>query len=238
MIKTRFPSAVDDFLLTKSAAERNSLIEHDRSLGLEDLAYALRAAESKLGADDSDDEASLDFRVRTAEDELDAVILDVAALADAARRSVANTFTQKQTLPGLDLTGKVTKYNNVATEGYGLPAIVDQEFVTTRHTDLALVHSNTSPTGLYRISVSLMSSAEDLDSSTVAVKVTYTTFQDGEVTETLGTVTLTVSGRGQYTFVVYHQGGGISSLTTTFDYTSVGGSSDEYIASVAVERLA
>ena len=72
----------------------------------------------------------------------------------AAAAILATTAAGALTLQSLLLTTKITTYNNVATEGYGVAAIVDSTASTARNSDQSSVAmSNTTVAADYRVSV-------------------------------------------------------------------------------------
>jgi hypothetical protein len=91
----------------------------------------------------------------------------------------------------LGLSGKITTYNNVATEGYGVPAIVDVTEQTGIGADTSLVAlSGTGAAGIYRITIQGYSSTVDVDNdATVQVGINGT-MDFGSGTQLGGTINL------------------------------------------------
>lgn len=131
--------------------------------------------------------------------------------------------------------GKCYEYNDIVTEGWGLPAIHDY-FTYDGRTDQTHDCSNGTAAGFYRLSITVQTSGIDLGSSTVAIKYRIYHSNAGSQTITLQTLTLTNAALSSWVICFYHAG--TQAIQAIFDYTSVGPSDDNYRADVTLERLA
>ena len=134
----------------------------------------------------------------------------------------------------LDIVGRVTKYNNIATEGYGVPAVVDVYFSTAE--SAALTQSNISSavdSGAYRVGLSLSCSGIAAGTDSVYAKIGWNT-EGGMKYDS--TAWLKLSAAGVYThktIVVYHTSGD----TMTFQTVFAGSAGDLYDIMCVTERL-
>ena len=78
------------------------------------------------------------------------------------------------TFTGLTLNGKITTYNSVATEGYGVSAIVDYVELTNQGADVSANFSNAGTAGFYRLSYYLECTTADATAGTVKSTITWT----------------------------------------------------------------
>ncbi len=77
-------------------------------------------------------------------------------------------------LVNTELTGKITKYNNVATEGYGVPAIVDNVDLLTQSSAIGTTaFTNGNVAGSYRINYYFGTSVEDASSGNLNLLITW-----------------------------------------------------------------
>jgi hypothetical protein len=118
---------------------------------------------------------------------------------------------------GIDLNGvnsKILKYANVATEGYGVPAIVDDVAITARTTAVGSTNfTNAAVAGRYRISYYLADTTADITAGTIQLTVAST---DGAGATTVASTALplTAVGRTSGVFYVQLSSGAISYSTT------------------------
>lgn len=84
----------------------------------------------------------------------------------------------------LTLTGKITNYNSVATEGYGMPAIVDDVALTAQAANIASTNfTNAGTAGTYRISYYMLTTTLDISSSSISLTIAW---NDGTASRTGG----------------------------------------------------
>lgn len=128
--------------------------------------------------------------------------------------------------------GLVTTYNNVATEGYGLPAIVDLVALTAQGANIATTNcSGADVAGVYRVSAYLQDTTADAAAGTVTLTFTWTD-DVGSTTSAL-TQALITTGRQSSVFFVRLASGNLTYATT---HTGIFGSS-LYAVHFTVERL-
>ena len=140
------------------------------------------------------------------------------------------------TATGLTVNGKATTYNSVATEGYGVPAIVDHVGLINQSTSLGpTTCTATSTAGRYRVSYYLVGTTVDATyAPTVQLSITWT--DDAGVGRTVSPATaVSIDG------LEYRQGiiicsvpsGGVAWTTTVTGNVDDG----EYAIGITVERL-
>jgi len=91
---------------------------------------------------------------------------------DGQNQTVATTSAP--TFTGLTLNGKITTYNSVATEGYGVSAIVAYVGLTNQGADVSANFSNAGTAGFYRLSYYLECTTADATAGTVKSTITWT----------------------------------------------------------------
>ena len=132
---------------------------------------------------------------------------------------------------------KVTTYNNIATEGYGVPAIVDLTSATGQTASIAATAlSNTTATGIYRVSVYLEAESPQASGSTVFATIHWEGDSGENITENTATITLTTDDdeNTHKTFFINHTGAGAVSIQYSTTYS---GADDSYLIKVVAERL-
>ena len=126
---------------------------------------------------------------------------DALKLVDGAAASIAN----------LQILGKVTNYNSVATEGYGVPAIIDYDARTGQSANIAAVTpSNGGPAGVYRVTF-YMSTTTAGNAVTVTPQINYTDEGGARVQN---------AGAGFFNLAINAVAGNFNSCTFTFKQTS------------------
>lgn len=133
----------------------------------------------------------------------------------------------------LDIEGKVTKFNAVATEGYGVPAIVDYATYTGRTASIGSTNcSSTNTAGMYEVKYYLFcESSTSPGPNSVTLTIAW---NDG----TARTVTSAAANLGSNTYVsgsipIYNASGYIS-FSTTYSATT---GSPAYGLKVIVTRM-
>lgn len=138
----------------------------------------------------------------------------------------------------LGLVGRVMKYNDVATEGYGLPAIIDRYGTSTQIDSSGLVDiSGSTASGLYRVNAWIACTGIDGGNSTLKVKVFWRAANATTVLED-STSVVTMSAAGQHTykqFFVSHTGG--DSVYVQFNVIHDNVSQDQFHSWIVTERL-
>lgn len=98
------------------------------------------------------------------------------------RTADAGTFATALTLVGkaatfagnVGLTAKVTTYNNVATEGYGVGAIVDDVALTNQSADIGSTNfTNAGTAGTYMVTWYIYTTTADATAGTAILTITY-----------------------------------------------------------------
>lgn len=113
----------------------------------------------------------------------------------------------------LVLAGKATTYNNVVTEGYGLPAIVDRVGLTGQTADIGATNlTNAGTAGEYRISYCLLDTTADVTAGIVTLTFAWTDAA-GATTKT-DTINLAALGRSQGVFYLQLASGNVTYATT------------------------
>ncbi len=91
-----FPDTLQDFGLLQSRADRNAEPPVlDQKLSLHDVAYHLDEIEKKIGANNSGDAKSHEYRLRTVEEELDAITQEAVTEVGDGLEKNGNTMAAK-----------------------------------------------------------------------------------------------------------------------------------------------
>jgi hypothetical protein len=151
-------------------------------------------------------------------------------------RSAADTLKTDDSMivgANLTVTGKTVNYNNVATEGYGTPAIVDDVALTTQSASIATTNfTNAGTAGTYRVNYYL--EATTLNAGATSVLATFGYTDDAGATTTVSaTLVLTALGRTSGVFYVRLASGNLTYATTLVDVTGLA----RYALYASVERL-
>lgn len=129
-------------------------------------------------------------------------------------------------------SGIITKYNNIATEGYGVAAEVDVVNLTGQTADIGTTNcTNANVAGLYRVSAYLSDTTADVLAGAVILTFTWTD-DVGSTTQTL-TQVLTGTGRTEAIFLLYLASGNLTYATT---HTGIIGTA-AYAVRFVVERM-
>jgi len=135
----------------------------------------------------------------------------------------------------LDIVGRIMKYNNIATEGYGVPAVVD--YYKTGGADASITETNLSnalAAGAYRVSVYLECDAVDSGNDSVYAKIGWNT-SGGMKYDSTAWVALSAAGvYGHKVIPVYHTAGDTMTFQTVMDADQ---DADTYIVLIVTERL-
>lgn len=113
MSKVLYPDQLQDFGLVQQRSKRNSLpVAPGDRLTLEDVAYHLDEIEKKIGANNSEDKRSHDYRLRTVEEELDAITQNVVTEAGFGLTKNGNELALANPILGpVAAIGTVTSQN-------------------------------------------------------------------------------------------------------------------------------
>jgi hypothetical protein len=127
---------------------------------------------------------------------------------------------------------KITTYNNVATEGYGVPAIVDDVALAGQTADITTTNfTNGGTTGIYRCNYNLQDTAADLTAGALTLTISWT---DGAgATTKTDTQVLTSLGRTSGVFYIQLASGNI---TYAVAHTGIYGTAT-YALYMSLERL-
>ena len=137
----------------------------------------------------------------------------------------------------LGIVGRIMKYNNIATEGYGVPAIIDTVSVLNSSDSIAATAiSNSTPNAFYRIGVYLECTGADAGTDSVYAKITWYDVSGNPLSDSTGYLALTGEDTYLYKqFFVYHSGGGSNNIYYSTVHSEE--SADEYALKLYVERM-
>lgn len=128
-------------------------------------------------------------------------------------------------------TGKVTEYNNIATEDYGLAAIVDGVHLSGQTADITTTNfTNAGAAGNYEVDYYLQDTAADLTAGMLTLTIAWT--DDAGATTATATQALTAVGRTYGKFPVRMASGNITYSVT---HTGIFGTS-QYRLDLTVKR--
>lgn len=132
----------------------------------------------------------------------------------------------------ISTSGKVVTYNNIATEGYGVPAIVDDVALTAQGADITTTNfTNGGVAGTYRCNYNLQDTAADLTAGALTLTISWT---DGAgATTKTDTQVLTSLGRTSGIFYIQLASGNI---TYAVAHTGIFGGAT-YALYISLERL-
>lgn len=133
------------------------------------------------------------------------------------------------------LSDKVTTYNNIATEGYGVPAIVDQVSLTGQTADITATNcTNAGTAGHYRVSYYLQATTVDATAGAVFLLFNFTD-DVGATSVTSAAIYLDgVNPRRQSGVIYIRLASG--NLTYSTSHTGIFGTAD-FRVDFTVERL-
>ena len=137
----------------------------------------------------------------------------------------------------VEILGKITTYNNIVTEGNGVPAILDYVSADNQTASIGATNiSSSTATGEYRVSFYLEEYTDAAVGSTVYATLHWEGVGGENRTESTVTINLGAGANGMThkTFVVRHLGAGSVSLQYSTTYA---GSTDAYMIRVITERL-
>lgn len=144
-----------------------------------------------------------------------------------------NKFNVTASSGNIDTAGKVTTYNNIATEGYGVPAIVDHVSLTAQTADITATNcTNAGTAGHYRVSYYLQDTTSDVTAGAVTLTFGFTD-DAGATTVSSAALPLTAAGRTSGIFYVRLASGNLTYSTT---HTGLFGTS-QYRVDFTVERV-
>jgi hypothetical protein len=111
--------------------------------------------------------------------------------------------------------GKITTYNNVATEGYGVPAIVNYVSLTGQNANIGSTNfTNANVAGLYRLSYYLVGETGDITVTPVNLNVSWNDGTGGHSITAFSLVLTGTGGFGENEALIYLGSGSISWSTT------------------------
>ncbi len=136
------------------------------------------------------------------------------------------------------LTTKIVTYNNVATEGYGVPAIVDDVALTNQGADISSTNfTNAGTAGTYRVSYYILTTTADGTAGTVTLQIAW---NDGSNAVTNGGIphdrTITLALSTDFTMDVIYLRLGSGSISYSTSHTGSYGTG-KYAVYMTVERL-
>lgn len=133
----------------------------------------------------------------------------------------------------LFLGKKITGFNNVAAEGYGVPAIVDHVELTAQAASIGTTNfTNAGVAGLYRVNYYL--EATTLNAGATSVLATFGWTDDAGATTTVSaTLVLTALGRTSGVFYAQLASGNLTYATTLVDVSGLA----RYALYITCERL-
>lgn len=103
-------------------------------------------------------------------------------------------LTFDKSTKAVGMSGKITKYNDIATEGHGVPAIVDEVTLTGQNTNIGSTNfTNANVPGLYRLSYYGVTEVGDPAAGAITLTVSW---NDGIAGHTQTLYTLQLSGTG------------------------------------------
>lgn len=136
--------------------------------------------------------------------------LNIGATQQAILTSNLLAFTSGV---NVDMGGLFTKYNNIATEGYGVPAIVDHVALTGQTADIGATNfTNAQTAGLYRINYILQDTTADVTAGTLTLTISWT--DDAGATTATASQVLTAAGRTSGVIYVQLASGNLTYATT------------------------
>lgn len=155
---------------------------------------------------------------------------DVAGNADFTYDST-NAEWESASGANYVMGGKITTYNNVLTEGYGVPAIVDNVALTAQVADITATNiTNAGTAGVYRVNYVLECTTADVTAGTLTLTIAWT---DGAgATTSTATRILTAVGRASGTVFLQLASGNV---TYAVAVTGIYGTS-QYALYISSER--
>ena len=134
----------------------------------------------------------------------------------------------------LGVGGKVKVYNNIATEGYGVAAIVDNVELTAQTANITATNfSNAGTAGLYRINYYLLDTTADVTAGTLTVTIAW---NDGTSAQTLTSASVNLATAGSFTQGVIYVRLGSGNVTYATTVTGIFGTA-QYSLYMNAERL-
>jgi hypothetical protein len=119
------------------------------------------------------------------------------------------------------MDNKITTYNNVATEGYGVPAIVDDVALTAQSASIGSTNfTNAGTAGNYRLNYYLEATTLNVGATSILLTVSFTD-DAGATTVTSAALPLTALGRTSGVFFIRLASGSVSYSTTLIDATGL-----------------
>ncbi len=111
-MRVTYPDQPQDFGLTTRRNKRNAQRRIDDKLSLEDVVYHLDEIEKKVGANNSADTRSHDYRLRTVEEELDAITQNVVTEAGFGLTKNGNELAIANPITGaINVAGTISGQN-------------------------------------------------------------------------------------------------------------------------------
>ncbi|CAG0948027.1 hypothetical protein ANRL1_04840 [Anaerolineae bacterium] len=138
---------------------------------------------------------------------------DASALGTAGLIGLGGLSITKKAYIGSDvhLTTKILTYNNVATEGYGVPAIVDDVALTGQHADIASTNfTNGGTAGTYDVYIYLLTTVAEAGTGIVTLTISW---NDGVAARGYGDSQIALTSTSvpyKHNFPVYLGSGSIS----------------------------
>ncbi|MCK9370612.1 hypothetical protein M0R04_11940 [Candidatus Dojkabacteria bacterium] len=147
--------------------------------------------------------------------------------------SLGGLVTIGSAASSIEAVGTITKYNNIATEDYGVPAIVDGVHLTAQVADIGATNiTNAGTAGNYRVSYYLQDTSADITAGTITLTFAFT--DDAGATTVASTpLALTALGRTSGVFYIRLASG---NLTYAITHTGLFGTSN-YRLDINTERV-
>lgn len=138
----------------------------------------------------------------------------------------------------IEFTKLISKYNNIATEGYGIPAILKSIDTTALAADVSATSlSNTATAGKYRVGYYLETSSSDITAGTVTLNLDWS--NAGKTYASPSTLLLTGTGVANYIqgeVFVRHSAASSSSIRYSTTHTGIFGTA-QYELRLSCERI-
>ncbi len=130
--------------------------------------------------------------------------------------------------------GKLVKYNNVSTAGYGVPAIVDRQGLTAQAADIADTNfTNAGTVGEYRISYYILDTTSDITAGAVTLNIK---FNDGTAARTISSAAVVLTATTAFAQSIIYARLGSGNVTYGTTHTGIFGTA-QYAVYLICERV-